>query len=222
MSNESPHAPPCTALLIDGDNISAAHANALLAAAPDAHVARVYADTTHAERWSGRPALETIRRDQGANSVDIALALDALELALTRGFTRFVIATSDGDFSQIARRLRAHGCVVTGIGGAHASKAFQASCTQFQKIPGTAPCDAQAGPTDLDRKVRSVIQSHSQNGRGMLVALLSTEMKQEHDFKISGHVNKTWRAYLAARQTLYDLDPRGPEAMVRFRPEGFK
>ncbi|MCV2865605.1 NYN domain-containing protein [Albidovulum sediminicola] len=32
---------------------------------------------------------------------------------------------------------------------------------------------------------------------------------------------RTWRAYLAARPSLYELDPRGPEAKVRFLPAGF-
>ena len=46
-------------------------------------------------------------------------------------------------------------------------------------------------------------------------------MKNAHGVKISELPEKRWRSYLAVRPALYDLDPKGPEALVRFRPEGF-
>jgi hypothetical protein len=46
-------------------------------------------------------------------------------------------------------------------------------------------------------------------------------MHVQHGIRISTFPEKTWRSYLQARPALFDLDPRGPEAMVRFRPEGF-
>jgi len=54
----------------------------------------------------------------------------------------------------------------------------------------------------------------------MKVAVLGGQMFKIHGTRISAHPEKTWRSYLAARGDLYDLDARGPDAMVRFKPEG--
>ena len=42
----------------------------------------------------------------GKNASDLLLALDAVELALRGDVDHFVIASSDGDFSHLALRLR--------------------------------------------------------------------------------------------------------------------
>jgi len=55
----------------------------------------------------------------------------------------------------------------------------------------------------------------------MRIMDLARNMHIQHGVKISTYPEKTWRAYLAARPDLYELDPRGPEAMVRFLPQGF-
>jgi hypothetical protein len=75
--------------------------------------------------------------------------------------------------------------------------------------------------TDLDRNIRAMIAQHSKLGAGMRIAELAPKMHLSHGIKISALPEKTWRAYLTARPKLFDVDPRGPEAMVRFRPDGF-
>ena len=70
-------------------------------------------------------------------------------------------------------------------------------------------------------KIRAMIAQHSKKGSGMRIAELAPKMHVAHGIKISTLPEKTWRSYLTARPALYDLDQRGPEAMVRFRPEGF-
>ena len=71
--------------------------------------------------------------------------------------------------------------------------------------------------TDLDQKVRAMIAQHSKNGTNMRIIDLATRMHVEHGIRISTLPEKTWHSYLIARPCLFDLDPRGPEAMVRFR-----
>ena len=55
----------------------------------------------------------------------------------------------------------------------------------------------------------------------MRISELAPKMHSSHGVKISSLVERTWRAYLLKRPELYQLDPRGPEAKVRFVPQGF-
>ena len=55
----------------------------------------------------------------------------------------------------------------------------------------------------------------------MRICELSHVMHTQHQFRISTCAEGSWRAYLLARPMLYDLDPRGPDAKVRFKPKGF-
>ena len=52
----------------------------------------------------------------GKNSTDIALAVDAIDLAHTERPDVMVIASSDSDFAPLVTRLREKGCRVIGIG----------------------------------------------------------------------------------------------------------
>lgn len=42
-----------------------------------------------------------------------------------------------------------------------------------------------------------------------------------HGTKISATTEGNWRGYLSKRSELYELDDPGPNAMVRYKPEGF-
>ncbi|NKX28512.1 NYN domain-containing protein [Rhodobacteraceae bacterium R_SAG6] len=163
-------------------------------------------------------------RNSGGSS-DILLALDAMELLLSREIRFFVIASSDRDFTHLATRLREHGATVIGIGEAKAPGAFRACCSRFVEIGTTQSTSsapkAETIATSLDLKIRAVIAAHSKNGGGMRIAELAPKMHSKHRIRISTYPERSWRAYLGARPWLYELDPRGPEAKVRFRPEGF-
>lgn len=113
------------ALLIDGDNISsmAVIEQALLWVSKHyggPHVRRVHCTPEWAlsqreglMRLSIRPL---VNLSSGKNSTDIALAADAMELAITERPDVFVIVSSDSDFTALVARLREKGCKVVGIG----------------------------------------------------------------------------------------------------------
>jgi hypothetical protein len=82
-----------------------------------------------------------------------------------------------------------------------------------QKVASTA--------TDFDQKIRDVIKEFSKKNAGIRIVELSSKMNCRHGVRISTYPEKSWWAYLNARPELYDLDPRGANAKVRFRPEGF-
>ena len=216
------------AVLVDGDNISGKHAAAILAVAAkhgDPSVVRAYLDAKLASDWHVSIGYRLVHAGSGKNAADILLALDAMELILCRGMRCFIIATSDGDFTHLALRLREHGAKVIGMGEAKAPQSFRATCSNFVEIGQQQALklvpQIPGGISDMDEKIRAMIAAHSKKGAGMRIADLAPKMHVQHGIRISTFHEKTWRSYLKARPALFDLDPRGPEAMVRFRPEGF-
>lgn len=216
------------AVLVDGDNVGAKHATRVLAEAKKlgrVDVARVYVAAKQPSDWLSTAGFRPIYAGAGKNAADVLLSIDAMELALIGGIEGFVVTTSDRDFSHLALRLRERGLHVLGIGEAKAPAEFRLACTAFLLLPGDAPNATGTvtghGVSELDCHIRSMITKHSRNGCGMRLAELSPKMHAAHGTRISTYPERTWRAYLAARPALYEIDPRGPEAMVRFRPSGF-
>ncbi|MGR3593094.1 MAG: NYN domain-containing protein [Limimaricola soesokkakensis] len=217
-----------TAVLVDGDNMSPRHAARVLVEAGKlgrVDVARVYAAANHPSEWLSTPGYRLMHAGVGKNAADLLLSIDAMELALTGGIDSFLIATSDGDFLHLAQRLRERGLHVLGLGEKKAPLGFRLACTEFLVLPAVKNCDKpipDAGAfSEFDQKIRDMIAQHSTKGRGMRVAELNPKMHRLHGIRISALPEGNWRAYLSARPSLYALDPPGPEAMVRYRAEGF-
>jgi NYN domain len=111
-------------LLIDADNVSL---DVIEQAVPwvhkhygGPHVRRAYCTAESAvkhqaafKRLSIRPMVNLAA---GKNSTDIALAVDAIDLATSERPAVVVIASSDSDFAPLVARLREKGCRVVGVG----------------------------------------------------------------------------------------------------------
>jgi hypothetical protein len=213
------------AVLVDGDNISGKHAAAILALAGthgETTITRVYLDAQRAGDWASVVGYRLIHAGTGKNAADILLALDAMELALTKGVRQFVIASSDGDFTHLAMRLRECGAKVIGVGEAKAPATFRASVTGFVEV-GAKPVvklvvKPQVKLSELDTKIRDMIVTHGEDAKGVRLNVLASLMAKEHQVRLSALGSKNWRAYFLERPTLFDLDPRGPDAHVRLRP----
>ena len=220
------------AVLVDGDNIGANLAQKIEQIGKRqgrADVMRVYMNATHRSGWLDQAGFRVMHSGCGKNAADLLLSIDAMELALSQGFERFVIASSDGDFVHLAQRLRERGASVVGVGEAKAPEAYQAACSAFEVIERVSPCadtsSTQApnseGVSGFDCDIRKMISAHSVKGQGMPIAVLGQKMRVKHNVLISHLPDKNWRAYLSNRDGLYDLDPAGPNAKVRFRAEAF-
>ena len=125
------------AVLVDGDNVSGAYASRIAAAArehgaPD--VMRVYADAGCKSEWLSAPGFRMIHAGCGKNASDLLLAIDAMELALSNRLDRFVLVSSDGDFSHLALRLREYGYPVLGMGEVKAPASFRSACSSFAEL----------------------------------------------------------------------------------------
>ena len=111
-------------LLIDADNVSIDVIEQAVAWVAEQwggpHVRRAYCTAESAvqhqqlfKRLSIRPMVNLAA---GKNSTDIALAVDAISLAIAERPEVMVIASSDSDFAPLVARLREKGCRVVGIG----------------------------------------------------------------------------------------------------------
>ncbi len=112
------------ALLIDADNVSidvieqsvvwvAKHFGG-------PHLRRAYctpeAAVKHQDAFKRLSVRPMVNLAAGKNSTDIALAVDAIEIAINEQPDIVVIASSDSDFAPVVARLRERGCRVVGIG----------------------------------------------------------------------------------------------------------
>ncbi|MDF2464937.1 MAG: hypothetical protein K0Q43_3172 [Ramlibacter sp.] len=111
-------------LLIDADNVSGdvieQAVQRTLTEYGAIHVRRAYCNAETAvkqqtlfKRLSVRPM---VNLSAGKNSTDIALAVDAMDLAISERPDVAVLVSSDSDFAPLVIRLREKGCRVSGIG----------------------------------------------------------------------------------------------------------
>lgn len=219
------------AVFVDGENISAAHAEEIRKISQrfgQVDTCRVYGNLTMLPHWASCPGYRAVHSGVGKNATDILLTVDAMDFAFLRSYEGIVIVSADRDFTHPVQRLREHGKFVLGLADSRASEMFRAACSTFHELKQKAEVTKKAcetvglQPNTLDEKVRSVISANSMNGRGMYLSRLATCMHKQHGVKIRNQPEKTWRAYLGKRPLRFELDPRGPEARVRFKPDGFK
>ncbi len=115
---------PTVMLFIDADNVSASVIEQaiarVLADHGAVHVRRAHctaeAAVNHQQLFKRLSIRPIVNLSTGKNSTDIALAVDAIDLAASERPQVVVIVSSDSDFAPLVIRLREKGCRVLGIG----------------------------------------------------------------------------------------------------------
>lgn len=79
-------------------------------------------------------ACQTVSCAAGKNGADIALVIGVMDLLHMIDADVFCLATCDGDFTQLAMRIRQGGKTVVGMGMPRASTRFRAACDLFKII----------------------------------------------------------------------------------------
>ena len=211
------------ALLIDGDNLSSAHAETAISTA-GRHgtpiIRRVYGNVTNLNGWTKAPGFRVIHSGSGKNATDVLLAVEAMALMLGHQAEVLILASSDGDFTHLAQHLTERGLTVIGIGTDQAQDRFRRSCTDFvvlkaPDIPApAAPAKAIAVTPATDPLITLTINLLRQNANSLSVADLSTKMKNLNNIQIGQTPYKSWRAFLTAHPHYFNCDPKGPTARV--------
>ncbi|MEM8625287.1 MAG: NYN domain-containing protein [Pseudomonadota bacterium] len=149
---------PAFAVLIDADNASARHADAIfeeVATFGEAMIRRIYGNFAddRLQSWDKAVQAHAILQQQqrnnttGKNASDIALVIDAMDLLYKGTLNGVCIVSSDSDFTRLAQRLREEGLTVIGIGEKKAPEAFRNACNRFiyvENIGSTVPGEAEA------------------------------------------------------------------------------
>jgi len=217
-------------VLVDGENLPAQHAPAVLARAAtlgDPIVRRVYGNVTLIPGWDKIPEFAFIHTGSGKNSADIKLVVDAMNLAQAGRAEQFLLVSADSDFRHLADALREKGLAVFGMGEAKASQILRAACCEFDVLTtGATEIMASAKPAvaakkskapagaSLDQHLKQLIEENG-GSAGMKINELNALIRRETDVKISELAEKTWRGYLTGRPHLFQCDPKGCEARVR-------
>ena len=138
------------ALLVDGDNAQSKMIELILEEASKygkVTIRRVYGDwtTQHMNHWKGllnEMAFNPIQKfsyTTGKNSTDSALIIDAMDILHAKLVDGFCIASSDSDYTGLAKRIRESGIFVMGVGEKKTPEAFVKSCEIFTYVENLVP-----------------------------------------------------------------------------------
>lgn len=133
------------ALLIDADNISPKYIDIILTETVNygvASIRRIYGDWTENSKHSWKECLlrnsltpmQQYSYTSGKNASDSAMIIDAMDILYGNHVDGFIIATSDSDFTTLARRLREDGKIVIGMGESKTPMPFIKACEQFKTL----------------------------------------------------------------------------------------
>lgn len=209
MANDT----PLLAVLIDADNTSYKHAQAIfeeIAGFGEASVRRIYGDfsSTHMKGWSGVQAEYGIvpfhqpANTVGKNASDIALVIDAMDLLHSGRFDGFVLCSSDSDFTRLASRIREQGLDVYGIGQRKTPEAFRKACKRFifiENILPEQPKDNDTSKTEPKREAKSLNEARDLIFRAM------EGIEQDDDWYSLGQLGQ----YLTAANPDFDTRTYG-------------
>ncbi len=217
------------AIFVDGDNVNAGFSRDIIHIGESyggISLAKVFGGSASLKNWESCAQFQFIYSGSGKNAADLHLAIEATKFSLTQPVDVVLLCSSDSDFIHLARCLRERGIEVVGCGEEKASDSFRSACSDFRNLGPNTEQEITAVETfkvsDMDLRIKSVIAANSNKGMGMRIADLSPVMYSKFGTRISHLPERTWRGYLSGRKALFNIDPRGANAMVRFIPEGFQ
>jgi hypothetical protein len=139
---DNPTAATKLALLIDGDNVSTTHMPVIMQEA-EKHggvaVRRIYGQfksgrmkswQKHIDEFDLTP-VNVSPLTRGKNATDMKLVIEAMDMLYGRQLDGFCIASSDGDFTPLAARIRANALAVYGFGAKKAPAGYKAEFDRF-------------------------------------------------------------------------------------------
>lgn len=209
---------PRLAVLVDGENLSAAFAGPLITrslAQGNPVIRRVYGDAAQVSGWDAAPGFKLVHAGRGKNAADMLLCIEAMALVQAGQVDGVVVASSDGDFSHLATHLREAGVLVIGMGEAKAPEHWRKSCTRFESL-SVAQAVAPRPKADLALiDAATKVLAQAEGGRLSLTKLGQTLPGQ---LKASGHAS--WSKFLRAYPDIFkvSMETSGGAVVLQRRP----
>lgn len=155
------------AVLIDAENVDRQKIESILAKLGQLGTIttkRVYGDWSQEklQAWKDVVSICALRtmhhfvHSKQKNTSDIALVIDAMDLLHTGNYDAFAIVSSDGDFSNLAVRIRNEDKVVIGVGQNKTNYNFVSICNIFINQDKLASSVDTANPMRLKNKVETL------------------------------------------------------------------
>jgi hypothetical protein len=145
------------ALLIDGDNVSAAYMPLIMYEAERygvIAVRRIYGQfkSGKMKSWSkyvnefDLTKVDVSPLTPGKNATDMKLVIEAMDMLHGRQLDGVCIASSDGDFAPLATRIRANALAVYGFGAKKAPVAYKALFDRFFECDTLLAAEKKSAP----------------------------------------------------------------------------
>jgi len=145
------------ALLIDGDNVSAAYMPLIMREA-EKHgavaVRRIYGQfksgkmkswQKHVEEFDLTP-VNVSPLTRGKNATDMKLVIEAMDMLYGRQLDGMCIASSDGDFTPLAARIRGNAVACYGFGAKKAPAGYKAEFDRFYECDTLLAAEKKSAP----------------------------------------------------------------------------
>jgi NYN domain-containing protein/OST-HTH/LOTUS domain-containing protein len=230
------------AVLIDADNTSPKHAEALLdevAKYGVPTVKRAYGDWTnsHLNSWRSelpkyavQPMLQ-IANTTGKNSTDSALIIDAMDLLYSGNVDAFALVSSDSDFTSLAIRLRGSGRTVYGMGLRKTPQSLRQAVDRFifledlhdggavEEPQAAVPEDAEPRRIpDLRRLLERAVDGTSHDdGWASLSSIANHVTRVDPSFSVKDYGASKLVDLVRAQDYLEVEQPEGGSVRVRMR-----
>jgi uncharacterized LabA/DUF88 family protein len=229
------------AVLIDADNTSPKHAEALLEEVAKygvPTVRRAYGDWTdsHLSGWMKKvrglalqPMLQ-VAHTSGKNSTDSALIIDAMDLLYSDNVDAFALVSSDSDFTSLATRLRASGKTVYGLGLRKTPESLRRAVDRFiflEDLDDATGDESRDEPTDAgsasSRRVpdlrrlleRAITSTAHDDGWASLSSVANHVIRVEPSFSVKDY-DASKLVDLVRAQSYVDVDqPESGPVRVR-------
>lgn len=157
------------ALLIDCENASAASIHGVvseLAERGTINIRRAYGNWKVANGWEAKLhplAIQPIQQfayTPRKNAIDMAMAIDAMDLLFTEKVDGFALVTSDSDFTPLVLKLLSKGKLVIGFGESKTPEPFKKACSVFIHTDGfREPSEEDPAPATLARRTGKELRS---------------------------------------------------------------
>lgn len=188
------------AVLIDAENFSSKYAKQLFdEIAEDGHasIRRIYGGWTAPQLKPWEKVLETFSistkqelcYSYGKSASDSAMIIDAMDILYSGTVDGFCIASSDGDFTNLARRIREAGMIILGAGENKTPKAFVNSCNKFIYVDILEAGSSSEAVLSEVAEVGSTFQAEPSNASEAIgptpIAMIKNELIRYFDNKVS-------------------------------------